>query len=233
MELALEEALVRYEGSAVPALGPCSAIVPPGSAVGVFGGPASGKTTLLKTLAALRRPASGRILWDGEDPFRLPTAERRRRQANLGMIFQTDALFDSSTVLENVLLPLLRRRVPKEEAMRRARAALEEVGLEAAEDARPDQLSGGMRKRAGLARALVARPSVLLADDPIAGLDPATGARVCALLRQVAEGRTLVVAAPDPIPWLPFSRWLVLDGGRLLHDGPPAPGLLEREPERA
>jgi ABC-type multidrug transport system ATPase subunit len=83
-------------------------------------------------------------------------------------------------------------------------------------------------KRAGIARAIVARPEVLLADDPMAGLDPDTARQVCAVLDAVSRELTLVVASAEPLPDLPFPRWLVLDAGKLAHDGPPAPALLDQ-----
>ena len=208
---------MRFDGQL--ALREVTVHIRPGERVGVCGGPGSGKTTLLKALAGLRRPDQGFVRWDGEDPVRLPPEGRRHRQASFGMVFQTDALFDAETVRQNVLAPLLRRGVPKEEAHARADEALSQVGLANAKDKLPGQLSGGMQKRAGIARAIVARPEVLLADDPLAGLDPSTASQVASLLRQVSEGRTLVVAMPDPLPWVDASRWLLLEEGRLVYDG--------------
>ncbi len=210
---ALREVTLRFEG---------------GEHVGVCGAAGSGKTTLLKALAGLRRPDEGRVLWDGQDPWTLPPEVRRARQASFGMVFQTDALFDAQTVLENVLGPLRRRGVPEAEAQARARESLRQVGLEDAGGLLPGQLSGGMQKRAGIARAIVARPAVLLADDPLAGLDPSTASQVAALLREVSFGRTLLVAMPDPLPWMEASRWLLLDGGRLTYDGPFDAARLDR-----
>ncbi len=172
--------------------------LPQGEQVLVLGGAGSGKTTLLKCLAGLWAPTAGRVLWNGDDPWRLTSDERRAKQAAFGMVFQTDALFDSMSVLENVVFPLTRRRVERTEAIARAKEALDQVGLAHAADALPEQLSGGMRKRAGIARAIVARPEVLLADDPLAALDPDTAAKVAELLLRVASGRTLVVCASDP-----------------------------------
>jgi len=182
--------------------------LPPGAQLLVVGSADSGKTTLLKCLAGLVAPAEGRVTWNGDDAYALPRDERRRRQAAFGMVFQTDALFDSMTVLDNVLFPLLRRRVEPGEAARRAREALAEVGLADAEMALPETLSGGMKRRAGIARAIAARPEVLLADDPLAALDPDTQARVAEVLLRVAHGRTLLVCAgdPDAAPRLPQTR---------------------------
>lgn len=184
----------------------------------VLGDAGSGKTTLLKALAGLVHPTSGRVLWDGVDAERLGPVERRARQAAFGMVFQSDALFDSLTVLENVTLPLTRRKVPAPEARERALAVLAEVGLLDAAERLPDALSGGMRKRAGLARAIVARPEVILADDPLAGLDPATAASISELLLGVAAGRMLIVAAPEPPATLALPREIQLSRGAIAHD---------------
>jgi phospholipid/cholesterol/gamma-HCH transport system ATP-binding protein len=137
------------------------------------------------------------------------------------MVFQSDALFDSMSVLENVLLPLVKRQVPRAEAEGRAREVLSRVGLEAAASKRPESLSGGMKKRVGVARAIVSRPSVLLADDPFAGLDPATERSIGELLLEVSSGCTLIAALPDPSPALPLPRVLRFENGRLVHDGGP------------
>ena len=206
-----------------PVLRDVECTLPPGSRVGVLGRSGAGKTTLLKVLAGLIAPAEGRVLWNGEDVAGMAPALKRSRQAAFGMVFQTDALFDSMTVRRNVMLPLERRRVPHGEAQARVDEVLRAVGLADAADALPERLSGGMRKRVGLARALAARPSVLLADDPFAGLDPGTARQVARVLEEVTGANTLIIAAPDVPPELRLARWLYLREGRVVHDGPPAP----------
>lgn len=223
MDLRADGLTVRYGARTVLASVCCA--LPPGTQALVLGRSGSGKTTLLKALAGLVIPAGGRVLWDGQEAARLSSAERRARQAAFGMVFQTDALFDSLTVRDNVLLPLTRRRVPEAEARARADEVLRAVGLAEAADTLPERLSGGMKKRAGLARALAARPSVLLADDPFAGLDPGTARQVARVLLEVSRGGTLLVAAPEAPVDLPLPRWLYLRGGKLVHDGPPTPEL--------
>jgi phospholipid/cholesterol/gamma-HCH transport system ATP-binding protein len=226
VELATESLSVRFGEK--PALDRATLRFPAGARVYVGGHAGSGKTTLLKALAGLQRPSGGEVFWEDRIAVSALGPEALAAgQARLGMVFQSDALFDSMSVLENVLLPLRRRGVPPAEAERRARAALEDVGLGAAAATRPEHLSGGMKKRAGLARALVAEPEALLCDDPLAGLDPATAAQVCELLSRFAEGRTLILAAPEPPEALPFPRWVWLTRGRVVHDGPPKPELLE------
>jgi phospholipid/cholesterol/gamma-HCH transport system ATP-binding protein len=230
MDLRADGLTVRYGARTVLAAVTCA--LPPGTQALVLGRSGSGKTTLLKSLAGLVVPTSGRVLWEGQEAARLSADERRARQAAFGMVFQTDALFDSMTVRDNVLLPLTRRRVPEAEARARADEVLRAVGLEHAADTLPERLSGGMKKRAGLARALAARPSVLLADDPFAGLDPGTARQVARVLLEVSKGGTLLVAAPEAPVDLPLPRWLYLRGGKLVHDGPPAPEL-EQAPDEA
>ncbi|MGQ0508183.1 MAG: ABC transporter ATP-binding protein [Myxococcaceae bacterium] len=207
-----------------------SVALPPGSQVLVTGPAGCGKTTLLKALAGLRSLDGGRVEWAGRDASTLSFDERRVQQGRFGMVFQSDALFDSMTVFENVLLPL-RRKMEPDAAKAAALEALRSVGLDDAVDTYPERLSGGMRKRTGLARALVAQPEVMLADDPLAGLDPATSRQICSLLASFARGRTVVIAAPEPLPALHFARWIVLRRGEIVHDGPPAPTLLDAPEE--
>jgi phospholipid/cholesterol/gamma-HCH transport system ATP-binding protein len=198
-----------------------------GSRVLVLGPAGSGKTTLIKVIAGLYRATSGKLLWGESDVASLSRTERQAGQAKLGLVFQSDALFDSLNVLDNILLPLLRRGVSQDAARERALETLRAVGLEKAVDVRPERLSGGMRKRVGLARAIVSQPDVLLADDPLAGLDPATSRQVCELLAKVSQDKTLVLSAAEPPPGLSFPRWLFLERGKVLHDGGPRPELLD------
>lgn len=181
----------------------------------LFGPAGGGKTTLLKCLAGLAVPSSGQVEWNARPVRDLSPEQRRRAQADLGMVFQSDALFDSMTVLDNVMLPLRKRRVPEALARERALEALNRVGLSDAAQRIPETLSGGMKKRVGVARAIVAEPQVLLADDPLAGLDPVTAASVAALLCDVSVGKTLMVALPDPLPLFPSSQSFKLVKGRL------------------
>ncbi|MHB8418669.1 MAG: ATP-binding cassette domain-containing protein [Myxococcales bacterium] len=199
------------------ALREISAALPRGGRVGVFGPGGSGKTTLLKLLAGLFRPSRGAIRWS-EPP------------GAIGMVFQRDALFDALPLLRNVELPL--RGLPPERAEALALRALADVGLSPA-DARklPAQLSGGMRKRAGIARALCGAPPVKLYDEPSAGLDPATEREILDLLWRSHDPAGLtVVAASDPRQlWDRCDLVLLLTAGRLTASGAPA----SLAPERA
>ncbi len=187
---------------------------PAGSRTVVWGPAGGGKTSLLKCLAGLVAPTGGEVWWNETSLASRTPQEKRDAQVNFGMVFQSDALFDSLTVLDNVLLPLRKRRVAEAEAMTRAKEALERVGLSHALLKQPETLSGGMKKRCGVARAIVSRPQVLLADDPFAGLDPVTEKSIADLLMEVSAGKTLIVALPDPVESLPVERTLRLVAGR-------------------
>ena len=213
MLVATASVSVRYDD--VTALRDVSIEIQPGTKVVLWGSAASGKTTLLKALAGLVRPSSGHVRWGQSDPSALTSAARRELQSNFGMVFQSDALFDSMSVLDNVLLPLRKRRVPEDQARVRALEALERVGLTDAMLKRPEALSGGMKKRCGVARAIVSRPSILLADDPFAGLDPATEKSIAQLLLEVSRGRTLIAALPDPVDSLPADVLVHMTQGEL------------------
>lgn len=204
MRLSTEHLELRF--GPVVALRDVSLDFPAGSRTVLWGPAGGGKTSLLKCVAGLARPSAGHVWWDEADVAALDTQGRRALQVRFGMVFQSDALFDSLSVLDNVLLPLLKRRVPRAEALDRAHEALRRVGLLEAAGKRPENLSGGMKKRCGVARAIVARPQVLLADDPFAGLDPITERSIADLLLEVSEGRTLIVALPDPVESLPLPR---------------------------
>lgn len=214
MRLAARHLSLRF--GAVRALTQLSQEFPEGSRTVLWGPAGGGKTSLLKCLAGLITPSAGEVLWGETSTASRTPEEKRAAQVNFGMVFQTDALFDSLTVLDNVLLPLRKRGVPTAEAEKRAREALERVGLTHALERRPENLSGGMKKRCGVARAIVARPAVLLADDPFAGLDPKTERSIAELLLEVSEGRTLIVALPDPVEVLPVDRALRLVAGEVV-----------------
>lgn len=212
MELRSRELGVRY--GQVTALEGVNLSLPFPTHARVRGPAGSGKTTLLKALAGLISPTAGEVLWDGRTVSALSRRELKALQSRVGMIFQSDALFDSSTVLENVMLPLTRRGVEVRQARARAEEALAEVGLTDAAGLRPDRLSGGMKKRVGIARALIARPSILIADTPLAGLDPGTAHEVGRLIERMSSGKTLIVASEDPLPGITFEREVRLRAGR-------------------
>jgi phospholipid/cholesterol/gamma-HCH transport system ATP-binding protein len=147
--------------------------VEPGETVVVIGRSGCGKSVLLKHLIGLLKPQSGAVLIDGEDLVPMDERQLLRVRRNFGMLFQGAALFDSLTVAENVGFALRRGgNFPEREIRQRITEALEMVDLRDVEEKKPAELSGGMRKRVGLARAIVYRPQVLLYDEPTTGLDP-------------------------------------------------------------
>ena len=144
-----------------------------GEVVALIGPSGHGKSVFLKHVAGLLRPDRGRVVFNGRDLFGLRRAELVRLRSRIGFLFQNGALFDSMTVYDNVAFPLRElTRMGEEEIRRQVMGELELVGLAGAEDKMPAQLSGGMARRAALARALVRPPEIMLFDEPTTGLDP-------------------------------------------------------------
>jgi putative ABC transport system ATP-binding protein len=192
-----------------------------GEFVSIVGPSGSGKTTLLGLLAGLEPPDDGEIEVLGHDLARLSATERARlRQRRVGIVFQSFGLVPSLRAGENVALPLAFAGHPDAERRGRAAAALEEVGLGHAVDARVDELSGGERQRVGVARALVIEPSLLLADEPTGSLDDFTGDLVLDLLIGAVRRRgcSLVLVTHDPRSASRASRRCSMLDGRLTVD---------------
>lgn len=147
----------------------------------ILGGSGGGKSTIIKLVLGLLKPDAGRILVDGEDITDYGEAEMMKVRAKIGMIFQEGALFDSLSVYENVAFRLHERSVPEAEVEKEVRRMLRFVDLEDAIDKMPAELSGGMRRRVGIARALVGGPKIVMFDEPTAGLDPPTARTICEL----------------------------------------------------
>lgn len=175
---------VEYGGRRV--LEDVSFTVRRGEVMVILGGSGSGKTTLLRAMVGLKRPAAGRILIHGHDVMQLSPVELRRLRTRIGMCFQGAALFNSMTVKDNVALPL-REHTDLEDSTIDIMTTikLELVGLGGCGDAMPAQLSGGMRKRAGVARAMAMDPEILFYDEPSAGLDPIVAAGIDELIRDM------------------------------------------------
>lgn len=197
--------------------------VPPGKAFCILGRSGTGKSVTIKQMIGLIKPDRGRILVHGEDIAALDPAGLARVRKRIGFLFQYSALFDSISVGENVAFPLRRHTRHSEEEIRdRVRQKLERVGLAGIEDKMPSEISGGMRKRVGLARALVLEPSLLLADEPSSGLDPLTAQEIDELLLdlKLKEGTTLVIVTHNiPSARLIGDELAVLHRGRLLARG--------------
>jgi len=224
-----ESLSVTYSNGAV-ALAPVDLTIKPGSFTVLLGASGAGKSTLLRSLNGLVRPSQGRVLdCRGDDIAEGRTLRHHRRET--GMIFQQYQLIGRVSVLGNVLMgrlgyhTSLRTLLPlNAQEKRLALEALERVGLLDKALARADQLSGGQQQRVGIARALVQQPRLILADEPVASLDPATAERVLTLLHGIcrADGLTAVVSLHQ----LDFARRfgeriIGLAAGRVVFDGPP------------
>jgi phospholipid/cholesterol/gamma-HCH transport system ATP-binding protein len=201
--------------------------IPRGCVWGLIGPAAGGKSVLAKVVAGLLQPDEGEVFVDGTEITRLPERAKGDVRAQIGMLFQNNALFDFLTIGENVAFPLTRGAVlaaAEQQAIdERVRDRLRAVGLAGSEGKVPAQLSGGMRKRAGIARATVAHPP--LVDEPTAGLDPVTTAKIYDLLRadQKASGATVIAISSDVESLRGFvDRIAMLHEGVLRYDGSPA-----------
>jgi phospholipid/cholesterol/gamma-HCH transport system ATP-binding protein len=191
----------------------------------LLGGSGSGKSTLLRLVGGLIRPDSGSILVAGTEVVGCAARTLQSVRQKLGMMFQGGALLDSLSIYDNLALPLRERtRLREPEVTERVGRQLAAVGLEGTERLLPGQLSGGMIKRAALARALIASPEILLCDEPFSGLDPVTVYRIEALLVELnrSRGMTLVVASHHIPSTLRMADRLLmlLDGGGI--SGTPA-----------
>ena len=147
----------------------------------ILGRSGGGKSTIIRLILGLLKPDAGAILIDGEDITQFTEEEMMAVRRKIGMVFQEGALFDSLSVYENVAYRLRELNVEEEEIEREVRRMLRFVGLEEAIDKMPNELSGGMRRRVGIARALVGDPEIVLYDEPTAGLDPPTARTICEL----------------------------------------------------
>lgn len=196
--------------------------IPRGCLYGLIGPGASGKSVLLKCLAGLLRPRAGEVWVLGQDVMKLDELGLAALRQRMGMLFQNNALFDFMTVAENIGFPLRQRGADESQVRRRVSERLASVGLSGFEERLPARLSGGQKKRVGVARATVAAAEVVLYDEPAAGLDPVTSQRIFDLLRaeQRAAGTTVIMVSSDLDRLLPVTdRIGVLLDGKLAFDG--------------
>jgi len=209
----------------VEALRGVSFVVPEGEFVAVMGPSGSGKTTLLGILGCLDRPTSGTYRLVGQEMSELPEARRAHvRGAEIGFVFQAYNLLPRSTAYKNVELPLVYARVPVRERRQRVLDALAEVGLSDRTSHLPTQLSGGQQQRTAIARALVAKPSVVLADEPTGNLDSASAAEVLGVLERLNRGgATIVLVTHSSEVAERASRILRMADGLLVSDEPVTP----------
>jgi phospholipid/cholesterol/gamma-HCH transport system ATP-binding protein len=197
----------------------------PGETLVILGGSGSGKSTLLRTLVGLEKPSAGEILIKGQDLAKASAADLDEIRKKIGMSFQGGALFGSMTVGENVALPLREHtRLAESTIEIILRLKLEQVGLEGFEYYAPSQLSGGMKKRAALARALAMDPEILFFDEPSAGLDPIIAAGIDELilhLKRAFRMTIIVVTHELASAFLIADRMLLIDKGKVVALGTP------------
>lgn len=165
-----------------------SAIMEPGKCNLIIGTSGSGKTVLTKCMVGLFKPDKGQILYNGDDMFAMDNDTRKQLRQQIGMLFQGTALFDSMTVEQNVLFPLdMFTRWTVAEKRKRVNEVLDRVNLKDAHKRYPSEISGGMKKRVGIARAIVLNPKYLFCDEPNSGLDPQTSMVIDKLIKEITD----------------------------------------------
>jgi cell division transport system ATP-binding protein len=200
----------RYPGGH-EALSGVTFTIEQGELVFLTGHSGAGKSTLLKLIAAIERPTGGMVSVNGQNVGRLPQRAIPYLRRNIGLVFQDHKLLFDRNVIENVVLPLDIAGFDRRESLKRARAVIDKVGLLNREKANPISLSGGEQQRLCIARALVSRPALLLADEPTGNLDPGYAADIMSMFRDFHQvGTTLVIATHD-------DRAITALGGRTLH----------------
>src|ERR1700744_5210346 len=194
-----------------------SASFKPGKNNLIIGGSGSGKTTLLKCIVGLDEPPKGDVLFDGKNFTEMNFEQRVPIRTHIGMLFQNSALFDSMTVEENIMFPLnLFTTMSKSEKLDRANFCLKRVNLENTNNLYPSELSGGMKKRVGIARAISMQPKYLFVDEPNSGLDPKTAILIDELISELTEEyqTTTVVVTHDMNSVMGIGDHIIF-----LHDG--------------
>ncbi len=212
-----EQVSKRYPGG-IAALAELTFAVESGEMVILSGHSGAGKSTLLKLIPAIERPTQGAVVVNGQNVSALKRAAIPFLRRNIGMIFQDQKLLYDRSVFDNVMLPLAIAGVARRDAGRRVRAALDKVGLLEREKAMPVALSGGEQQRLAIARAVVARPSILIADEPTAHLDDETARDIATTFHAFNQvGVTVLVATHHESLFAPFmTRRISLAHGRLL-----------------
>ncbi len=184
-----------------------------GEALAILGPSGSGKSSLLKLCSGLLLPSSGEVCVNGASWDALQPAELAERRTRMGMLFQKNALFDSMTCIDNVAFPLrLRSKLTESEVIQKSENYLERVGLAHARDLMPSEISGGMQKRLGIARALALDPKIVLYDDPTAGLDPITSRKIVDLILELKTRNqaTILVVTNDVQRALQISKKILI-----------------------
>ena len=209
----------QYPGGHV-ALGEVSFVVEAGEMLFVTGHSGAGKSTLLKLIQLAERPSRGAVLFGERNLAKVRGGRIAEHRRNVGVVYQNHQLLMDRSVAENVALPLILRGIRRGEIGKRVRVLLEKLGLSDRERSLPSQLSAGEQQRVGIARAVIAEPLILVADEPTGNLDPALSAEIMALFAALPERGTSVLVASHDLGLVKRmkKRVLVLDHGRLADD---------------
>jgi len=209
--------VAKHYGAGVTALSKLNLSIEKGELIFLAGPSGAGKSTVLKLIAAIERPSLGTVRVNGHDIGKLSTAGLPYLRRNLGLILQQQSLLQDRTVLANVILPLAVCGATRSDAEKRARAALDRVGLLDRENVLPQSLSGGEQQRVAIARAIVNRPQIILADEPTANLDRVSATRVIDALKAFhAAGVTCLISTHDEQILEQAARVIRLEQGRVV-----------------
>lgn len=221
--ISLEHLYKSFDGKQV--LRDMSIDIEQGETVVIVGGSGTGKSVTLKHIIGLLKPDKGRVLINGQDICAMPEMELNQFRRHFGMAFQEGALFDSMSVFENIAFPLRRHTKMTEAEIRdRVEECLEDVHLHNVEKRRPSELSGGMRRRVGFARAISLKPDILLFDEPTTGLDPVISDVIADLIVEMDRklGTTTVTITHDmKVAFKIANRVAMLYDGRIIEEGTP------------
>jgi cell division transport system ATP-binding protein len=222
--ITFESVAKRYRNGR-EALSNVSLHVAPGEMAFLTGRSGAGKSTVLKLIALLERPTRGQVIVAGEQTARLPARRIPAFRRRVGVVFQDHMLLADRPVFDNVALPLIVADTPLREIDKRVRAALDQVGLLGTEARLPAELSVGEQQRVGIARAIVSRPPLLIADEPTGNLDPQLASEVMGVFRRLNEVGVTVIVATHDLHLVRESglREIVLDNGRVAGSGDIAP----------